>query len=402
MSEDRQVTREYTGEPRDRRIFIAVAAIVVIAAIGLIAWYIHRRGNTTTYTGYDVVKSKQLSFSAVYGMIPIKDGVLRYARDGVEAVNTAGETMWNVAYNMANPVADARGRFAAVGDSGGVSLYLLDGTGKVNQVTTDHKIVKVAVSANGETAVLMDGGDENDYMTIYHIDGTCASEVNTKSTVNGFPLDVAISENGAKVVVSYAYFDGDELRSRLAFFNFGDVGKSYIDGLVGKAESVETAHPDNLYADVVFLTNNRVAVFGDRSVLLYEMEEIQSMKPEEISYSGSVKRFAYSSDYFGLLTEKQDGGRIAYSVSLYDTKGKAVEQRELDSYYSGFRIEGRDVILYNDISLYIYRVKGNDKYKGGISKTISYVYAIDGRNRFAVISDNQYNEVKLLTGGETR
>ena len=79
-----------------------------------------------------------------------------------------------------------------------------------------------------------------------------------------------------------------------------------------------------------------------------------------------------------------------------------MEQRELDSYYSGFCIEGRDVILYNDISLYIYRVKGNDKYKGGISKTISYVYAIDGRNRFAVISDNQYNEVKLLTGGETR
>ena len=278
MDEDKQVTREYTGEAKDRRILWAILALAVIFLVGIGIWQWNRRSDTTTYTGYDIIKSKQLSFSSIYGMIPIKDGVMRYARDGVEAVNAEGETMWNVAYNMANPVADAKGKYAAVGDAGGVSLYLLDGTGKVNSVTTDHPIVKVAVSANGETAVLMNGGVDN-YVVIYHIDGTRASEINSVSTVNGFPLDIAISENGAKLVISYVYFEEDTIRSRLTFFNFGDVGKSYIDGLVGKAESSETAFPDNLYADVEFLTNDRIAVFGDKSLLLYEMEEIQSIKP---------------------------------------------------------------------------------------------------------------------------
>ena len=401
MDEDKQVTREYTGEAKDRRILWAILALAVIFLVGIGIWQWNRRSDTTTYTGYDIIKSKQLSFSSIYGMIPIKDGVMRYARDGVEAVNAEGETMWNVAYNMANPVADAKGKYAAVGDAGGVSLYLLDGTGKVNSVTTDHPIVKVAVSANGETAVLMNGGVDN-YVVIYHIDGTRASEINSVSTVNGFPLDIAISENGAKLVISYVYFEEDNIRSRLTFFNFGDVGKSYIDGLVGKAESSETAFPDNLYADVEFLTNDRIAVFGDKSLLLYEMEEIQSIKPVEITYTGNVRRFAASGKYIGLLTEQQEGGHISYAVLLYDTAGKQVERRALDSYYGGFRIEGNDIILYNDISLYIYRVKGNDKYKGGISKAIAYVYAIDGRNHFAIISDNQYNKLKLLTGGTAK
>jgi len=237
---------------------------------------------------------------------------------------------------------------------------------------------------------------------VYHIDGTRASEINTIATVNGFPLDVAISENGAKIVVSYAYFEKDNLRSRLVFFNFGDVGKSYIDGLVGKAESVETPYPDNLYADVEFLTNDCVAVFGDASVLLYEMEEIQSIKPVEVKYPGTVRLYAHSNRYFGLLTEQQTDGHMAYSVYLYDLEGKEVEKRSLDSYYGGFRIEGKDVLLYSDIALYIYRVKGSDKYKAGISMPISYMYAVDGQNHFAVISDNQYNKIKLMTGGDAR
>jgi hypothetical protein len=401
LDEEKQVTREYTGESDNRGILLAILAILAIVVIVAAVWFWRRRSDNVTYTGYDIVTTKQLAFSTVYGMIPIKDGVMRYARDGVEAVGKDGKTMWNVSYNMSNPVADACGRYGAVGDAGGVSLYLLDGTGKVNSVTTDHPIVKVAVSANGETAVLMNGG-KDDYMVVYHIDGTKASEVNTVTTSNGFPLDVAISENGAKIVLSFAYFDEENIRSRLVFYNFGNVGKTYTEGMVGKSESTTTAFPDNLYADVAFLTNDRIAVFGDKSVLLYEMEEIQSMKPVEITYTGTVRRFAYSGDYVGLLTEQQDNGHIVYAVLLYDLSGKLVERRELDNYYGGFRIEGTDVILYNDVSLYIYRVKGKDKYKGGISKPIAYIYAIDGRNRFAVVSDNQYNELKLLTGGSAK
>lgn len=401
MEATRQKSREYTGAPKHTRRYLVLVVFAAIVGVIGIAYYLTHRSDNTTYTGYDIIATKQLSFSSAYGMIPIKGGVLRYARDGVEAVNTEGSTMWNVAYNMSNPVADACGNFAAVGDAGGVSLYLLDGTGKVCNVTTDHPIVKVAISANGETAVLLDGGADA-YVVIYHIDGTRAVDLKSVSSTYGFPVDLAISENGAKLVISFVYFDEDNIRSRLAFYNFGDVGKGYIEGIVGKAESVETSFADNLYGDVIFVTNDKIAVIGDKSFLLYDMEEIQGTKPVEIPYTGTVRRFAYSGDYIGFLTEQQENGHIGYSVLLYNLQGKMIEKRDLDAYYGGFRIEGGDVLLYNDISLYIFRVKGKDKYKGSISKSISFICAVDGKNQFALICDNQYNKIKLLTGGKSK
>ncbi|MBP5354682.1 MAG: hypothetical protein J6Y67_06060 [Lachnospiraceae bacterium] len=393
----KQVTREYTGESRFRPIYLLIAAIVIVAIGVVIGWLIKRNQDRKTYAAYDVVKTKQLPFTTVNGILPIRNGVLRYARDGAEAVNQDGESLWNVSYNMANPVADTCGKFAAIGDAGGVSMYIMDGTGSFHNVTTDHAIVRVAVAANGETAVLMDDG-KDDYISIYHADGTRVVDMNTVTTVNGFPLDLAISEDGTKLVVSFAYFEDDAIRSRLVFYNFGGVGRSYYDGMVGKAESVKTDYPDNLYADVEFVTNDRVAVFGDRGLLVYEMEEIPNLEPKQITYTGTLRRFTFSSQYIGLLTEKRDGGRIQYAVTLYDTNGNQTETRTMDSYYSGFRIDGKDVILYSDTALYIYRVKGNDKYKAAVTRAVSYCFGTDESNGFVLISDNQFNRIRLIGG----
>ena len=394
----KQVTKEYTGESRFRPIYILIIAAVIILAGVLVGWMIKRSKDRKTYAAYDVVQMKTLPFTTVNGILPIRDGVLRYARDGAEAVNQDGESLWNVSYNMANPVADTCGKFAAIGDAGGVSLYIMNGTGAFNSVTTDHAIVRVAVAANGETAVLMDDGKE-DYISIYHADGTRVVDMNTVTSVNGFPLDIAISEDGAKLVVSFAYFDDDAIRSRLVFYNFGGVGRSYYDGMVGKVESVTTDYPDNLYADVEFVTNDRVAVFGDRGLLVYEMEEIPNTEPKQITYTGTLRRFTFSGRYIGLLTEKRDGGKIQYAVTLYNTDGAQVETHTMDNYYSGFRIDGNDVILYSDTSLYIYRIKGRDKYKSSVSRAVSYCFATSEDNGFVLIFDNQFNRIRLI-GGE--
>ena len=393
----KQVTKESTGESRFRPIYILIAAIVIVV-IGVAAGiWIKRRNDRKTYAAYDVIKTKQLPFTSVNGTLPIRDGVMRYARDGAEAVNQDGESLWNVSYNMANPVADTCGRYAAIGDAGGVSLYIMDGSGAFSNVTTDHPIVRVAIAANGETAVLMDDG-KDDYISIYHTDGKRVVDMNTVTTVNGFPLDLALSEDGTKLVVTFAYFEDDNIRSRVVFYNFGGVGRSYYDGLVGKAESVKTEHADNLFADVEFVTNDRVAVFGDKSLLLYEMDEIPNLEAKEIEYTGTLRRFSFSSKYIGLLSERRDSGRIQYAVTLYDTTGKQIDTRMMDNYYGGFRIDGGDVLLYSDVALYIFRIKGNDKYKSSVSRAVTYCFSTDQDNSFALISDNQFNRIRLIGG----
>lgn len=391
----KQVTKEYTGESRFRPIFLLIIALVLIIGGVAVGLWVKHRNDRRTYAAYDVIKTKQLPFTTVNGTLPIRGGVMRYARDGAEAVNQDGESLWNVSYNMANPVADTCGKYAAVGDAGHVTLYIMDGTGAFSNVTTDHPIVRVAVAANGETAVLMDDGSK-DYIAIYHADGKRVVDMNTLTTVSGFPLDLAISEDGTKLAVTFAYFEEDEIRSRIAFYNFGGVGRSYIDGLVGKAESVKTSNPDNLYADVEFVTNDRVAVFGDKSTLLYEMEEIPNLEAKEIAYNGTLRRFAFSSKYIGFFEERRDSGRITYAVVLYDTDGRQVETRQTENFYGGFRIDGGDVLLYSDTSLYIFRIKGKDKYKSSVSRAVTYCFATDQDNSFVTISDNLFNRIRLI------
>ncbi|MBQ2558178.1 MAG: hypothetical protein II553_04120, partial [Lachnospiraceae bacterium] len=68
----------------------------------------------------------------------------------------------------------------------------------------------------------------------------------------------------------------------------------------------------------------------------------------------------------------------------------------MDSYYSGFRIDGGDVILYSEAALYIYRIKGNDKYKSSVSKAVTYCFATDQDNSFVLICDNQFNRIRLI------
>ncbi|MBP5411596.1 MAG: hypothetical protein J6Y26_06795 [Lachnospiraceae bacterium] len=199
----KQVTKEYTGESRFRPIFLLIIALVLIIGGVAVGLWVKHRNDRRTYAAYDVMKTKQLPFTTVNGTLPIRGGVMRYARDGAEAVNQDGESLWNVSYNMANPVADTCGKYAAVGDAGHVTLYIMDGTGAFSNVTTDHPIVRVAVAANGETAVLMDDGSK-DYIAIYHADGKRVVDMNTLTTVSGFPLDLAISEDGTKLAVTFA------------------------------------------------------------------------------------------------------------------------------------------------------------------------------------------------------
>ena len=94
----KQVTKEYTGESRFRPIYILIIAAVIILVGVVVGWMIKRSKDRKTYAAYDVVKMKQMPFTTVSGILPIRDGVLRYARDGAEAVNQDGESLWNVSY----------------------------------------------------------------------------------------------------------------------------------------------------------------------------------------------------------------------------------------------------------------------------------------------------------------
>lgn len=97
-------------------------------------------------------------------------------------------------------------------------------------VTTSYAIVKVRIASNGMVAVILDN-DDNTWINFYNPDGSLVAENLTKIDDPGYPMDVAVSDNGV-MMVTFQYVDGSKTTSYVAFYNYGDVGQNEDDRIV--------------------------------------------------------------------------------------------------------------------------------------------------------------------------
>ncbi len=365
-----------------------LGAVIVLAIIAIAIGVQISRNKNRTYVSYDVEKSKDLSGEQMVGIESMQKGVFLYSRDGAKLVDPDGEVLWNVAYNMSNPIASVCGNCAAVADREEKKFYIFDGTGSANPIDTEYPIQKVSVANQGVTAVWMDDGT-SDYIILYDVSGNVLVEMNTLTIASGFPVDIAISPDGKKLVTAYISFVDEEICTQLTFYNFGEVGANYVDGLVG-LEKFE----GRLMADVAFASNDRIVAFGDTGFVLYSMEEIHE-KITEVEIAEPIVRVAYSEDYIGVMTETSVGGSN-YAVSLYNGKGQSIEQKQFVEKYEHFQIDDQDVLLYNDLQIYVFRVNGKDKFSATVAKNINHIHSIDGKNRFLFVGDSVMERVRLI------
>ncbi len=362
-------------------------AVLVFVVILCFVYYRHKQENRT-YVSYDVEMSKELSGMVTDSLLPIKEGILRYSRDGATVFDEDGETVWNVSYNMSDPVAATCGSCAAIGDRGGKSLYIFDGTGSANPITTEYPIQKVEVANQGVTAVWMDDGSR-DYIILYKINGSKLVEMNTITSASGFPIDIALSDDGTKLLTSYVNFEEEKMMTQLTFYNFGEVGANYVDGLVG-LEKFE----NRLIGDVVFINNDTVVAFENTGVTVYRMEEIQE-KICEIPISETIISIAYSDKYIGLLLDSKTGNGN-YTARIYTTNGKLVDERSFVENYENFRIDGEEVLLYDNLQIYIYRIDGKDKFSATLAKNVNHIYSVDGKSRYVLVGDTVLERIRLI------
>ncbi len=369
------------------KYLLIIGAVLLVVLLVILALYI-RKNKNKTYLTYDVEKSITLEMNSSAGYVALGNGVFRYSRDGASVIGKEGEALWNVSYSMSSPVCDVCGNSAVVADYDAKSLYIFDGTGAAHPITTNYPIEKVTVSEQGVVAVLMDDGVQ-DYIALYSKDGKCLVEMNTLVANSGFPVDVAISKDGTKLVTSYVEFVNEKLVSQLTFYNFGDIGENYVDGLVGLEK-----YEDVLYADVEFINNNTCVAFGENGFDIFSMEEIPE-KTATIEVKEKIANITYSKQYIGVLLEQQELGRKCM-VRLYDTKGKVVDEREAAEGYEGFEIFDSEVVLYNELQMYIYRIGGTEKLNTSLAKNVKAIYSIDGGKAYLLVGETFAERIRLI------
>ena len=89
---------------------------------------------------------------------------------------------------------------------------------------------------------------------------------------SGYPLDIAVSSDGTKLVVSYVALDGTSVKNSVGFYNFSKVGQNSVDRLVGGTEFGDTIVPK-----VEFVNNNVVCAYGDDKLVIYNNTQKNNM-----------------------------------------------------------------------------------------------------------------------------
>lgn len=376
--------RKRRKKSRDKRLWQVVAiAFILLMCVLIIGIYIFRN---TTYDFAQVVTSHENESTNDGNYIEYASGILEYSRDGIAMLTEEGEEIWNQPCQMNNPIVEICKEAAVVADQGGTNVYVFQKDGLKGEIQTTRPIEKVAVSAQGIVAAILQD-EENPRVMCYDAKGNVLVEHKASFANTGYPVTIDLSQDGKVLLVSYLYTEGNGVATRVAFYHFGEEGAEKEDYQVAQKEYADTIIPT-----VSFIDRDTSILISDKSLILYEGLE----KPEEklvIKINKEIQSVAYDEKHIALvLKNSEDTG---YELRLYRVNGKQLMSVPVEGEYTHIKVSGGQVLLYDESKCAIYNDAGVCKFEGALEMHVLDMFTISGLNKYMVISANGFQEIQL-------
>lgn len=370
------------------RITPAKIAVAVGIMVVLIICLINVYSSNVAYNTYDILRSvtREDGDSATY--LKYLDSYIRYSNDGIAYYKNDGSVIWNHTYEINNAQVKICGEYIVVGNITGRNLYLYDKNGIVTEIDAAMTITQVDVASQGVTAVSLEDGNTN-YINMYDKEGNKLLYIITSLTGDGYPVDMSLSNDGNKLVVSYISVNGEKLQENIAFYNFSDVGQNSVGRLVGGFNHYDSA----IVGRVEFVDNNNVIAVAEDRISFYEISQYPELK-QEVEFSGELQKITYSDQYVGLLFINADSVD-KYKMLIYNMKGQKVSELFFSEEYRSFEFSKDDILLYNEKIFTLMTVKGKLKYEDDFDMLIEKIIPVDNNQRFLVFNSKYIQEIKL-------
>ena len=376
--------RRFDRKKKFGRLYRILLSVGVVAALGL-AYYIYVQ--TKTYQTYTVTASvKHESIDAAVTE-DFGDSIMTYSKDGANAVDGSGNLLWNQTFDMQSPMIAKCDDTVAFADYGGNVIHVQKSDGEVGTVKTDMPIRKIATSSTGYVAAVLEDTSVT-WIYLYDLNGTTIAYFRTTMEKSGYPLDIDISPNGELVCVSYYYVDCGDVKSSVAFYNFGPYGQNNIDNYVSGYNYTNCMVPFVHFIDnetAIAVSNERISVYSGahKPVSLSEM-----IVNDELVSVYTAK------DAFAVIY--RDGDHTSkYRLELYDNKGQKKSTKEFDFDYSNVSLGNGIVMLYGDTNLYIGTYSGSAKFEGQYEKPLVMVLPTVVSNRFVCVTQDTIDTVEF-------
>ncbi|NBJ91930.1 DUF5711 family protein [Parablautia muri] len=366
------------------RIVLTVALVVAAVAFLIIQWKNKVYTQSTITSSFPVIIVQGATAKALGG------NILLYSKDGASCMDAKGNAVWNRTYEMQTPLISICDEMTAIGDYNGRAIYVMDKNGERGTINTNLPIRDFCVSGSGVVAAVL---DDVDITRIYVYNGNENTDVPIvygKATMDksGYPVSISLAPNGNLMAVSYLYVDSGNMKSSVAFYNFGEVGKNETDNYVSGFDYLDTIVPYVQFMD----NDSAFAVSDDRIVFFSGAERPVNIASDFLE--DEVQSIYYNENYVGLVFHNQSG-ESAYRLEVYNESGGKVHSQLFDIEYTDIVFNKDQIIIYNDLDCQIFGMNGVEKFAGNFEKNTSLVIPTSSAYRYVVVTSDSIDTIEL-------
>lgn len=373
-----------------RHRWILVIIVLLLIACAAVAWIFYQRNYR--YSSYETGWEVDLNEGSLVGYENFGTNVLKYTKDGASYLDNRGRTVWTESYEMKSPIISIKGNYAAIADMQGNSIYICNTDGTQGQATTVLPISKVAVSGNGVAAVVLEDSTSS-YITFFKRDGSALDiTVKTNMSGDGYPLDIALSEDGTQLMCSFVYLQGSELKNRVVFYDFSEIGKNVPNRLVG---GFDDEFQGDMVPRVTYMGEPYSCAFSGKALTFFSSRNLASPELlQQVAIDERIESVFYSDEYAAAIV-RNTNGEYGSRLEVYKKDGTHVLSKEFNYEYTHADLDDDLIILYNDDSCRIYNMSGTQKLEATFDFPVSKIRKGRFPNTLVVTGPQQMRELKL-------
>ncbi|MCI8358654.1 MAG: hypothetical protein HFI51_11000 [Lachnospiraceae bacterium] len=363
------------------RSILVFALVTAAMAVMLIQW------KNKIYTQSVTVSSITTNKPQNGNLVAFSEYILTYSKDGASCMDGKGNAVWNETFEMQNPMVDICRDVVAIGDYNGRNIYIMNTGGAIGEITTNRPIRNFCVAANGVVAVILDESGLT-YVYLYDKNGKELVRIRTTMKDSGYPFSVSLSPNGKLLCISYLFVDSGELKSSVAFYNFGEVGQNKTDNYVSGYD----------YLDVIvgytrFLDERTLFAVSDDRIMFFEGEQ-KPVSIAECLLNEDVQKIYYGKENVGLVFNSLDGNS-RYRLDIYNKTGQLVRSIGFDMEFTDIVFAEDQIIIYNESECQVYNMNGVEKYAGYFEKAVYTLIPTSSAYRYILVTTDSIDTIEL-------
>lgn len=360
---------------------ILVAVVLLGAALG---FYLYN--HLHTFDDYVIAKSIDNTMTSGTQYEIAGKYLYRYNSDGVSCVTHKNEVKWSVTYSMQSPIVDVCGTTMVIAEQQGTQVYVVNEDGLLGSFTCLLPILKVRVSNQGVVAVVLQDEDVT-WVRLYDAEGTSIANDKTTISDSGYPLDVDLSPNGEKMVVSYLGITEGVMTSTVMFYDFSSAGDSSSDHELSSEVFSGVVVPQ-----VFFMDDTTAVAVADDGFAVFRGSTLE--KKAEQTFDDEIVSCFYDDDTLGFLFADSTGEND-YRMELYNYRGKQTVSVGIDADFDEIKIENGQILMYTSSSCSVYTKKGRLRYSSAYEKEIVDLFYFSEFRRYLIITQDSFDQIRI-------